>query len=82
MYKEFGISEKLEKLAKKTANEIQEILKEIDDTSMYNSQKVLIAFQENNISEMHFGATTGYGEGDVREKCNRKNIYKSIRCRR
>lgn len=27
--------------------------------------KVLKAFQDNNISDMHFGSTTGYGYGDI-----------------
>lgn len=82
MYKEFGIREDLEKIANKVEEEIQEELKQIDKDAMYNSQKVLMAFQENNVSEMHFGMTTGYGEGDVRKKRNRKNIYKNIGSRR
>ena len=82
MYKEFGISEEIEKLANETEKEIKEIIEKINQDAMYNSQKVLMAFQENNVSEMHFGLTTGYGEGDVRKRMHRKNIYKSIRSRR
>ena len=66
MYKEFGISEKIEKLANECEEEITEILKKIDKNAMQNSQKVLMAFQKNKVSEMHFGTSTGYGEGDVR----------------
>ena len=35
----------------------------------YNSNKVLKAFQDNGVSEVDFGSTTGYGYGDIgREK--------------
>ncbi len=52
-------------IAKETENEIKDIIKRIDDDSMYNSIKVLEAFQRNNVSEMHFNATTGYGYNDI-----------------
>lgn len=65
MYKEFGISEKLEKLAIETEDELKEIFKEIDRRCTKNSLKVLSAFQNNRISDMHFGSTTGYGYNDI-----------------
>ena len=65
MYKEFGIDEKLENLAQKVESQIENKIKEIDDICMYNSIKVLKAFQDNNISDMHFNSTTGYGYGDI-----------------
>lgn len=67
MYKEIGISEEIEKLANEVENEIKDIIEKINQDAMYNSQKVLMAFQKNEVSEMHFGSTTGYGEGDVRK---------------
>lgn len=82
MYKEFGISEKIEKIANESEKEIKEILAKIDEDALYNSQKVLNAFQKNQVSEMHFGSTTGYGEGDIRKRMYRKNIQRSIKCRR
>lgn len=82
MYKEFGINEKIENLANETEKELKEIFNKIDEDALYNSQKVLMSFQKNKVSEMHFGASTGYGEGDVRKRCNRKNIYGSTRWRR
>ena len=39
--------------------------KQIDEICEYNTAKVLKALQENRISDMHFGTTTGYGYGDV-----------------
>lgn len=65
MYKELGISEKIEKLANETEEEIKEQFKKIEEISTYNSLKVLKAFKNNNISEMHFNSTTGYGYGDI-----------------
>ena len=65
MYKEYGISEELLKLAEETENEVKEEFKKIDKVCEYNSLKVLNAFREFNISDMHFGSTTGYGYGDV-----------------
>lgn len=82
MYKEFGISEKIEELANETEKELKEIFNKIDEDALYNSQKVLMSFQKNKVSEMHFGTSTGYGEGDVRKRRNRKNIYGSTRWRR
>ena len=52
-------------LAEEVEEEIQPILNQINKMCERNSVKVLQAFQENRISEMHFGSTTGYGYGDV-----------------
>ena len=64
-YKEYGISDKLIELSAKVEEEIEPVLKKIDDVCEYNTMKVLKAFQDNNISDMHFGSTTGYGYGDI-----------------
>ena len=72
MYKEFGISEEVIKLSKETEKEIEPIFKKIEEVSEFNSLKVLKAFQNNNISDMHFNQTTGYGYGDVgRDTCEK-----------
>lgn len=65
MYKQFGIRQEIVDLMKKTEEELKPIYKEIEDVCEYNSLKVLKALQDNNISDMHFGTTTGYGYGDV-----------------
>lgn len=82
MYEKFGISERLEKIAKESEKELEYIFNNINEDAMYNSQKVLMAFQKNEVSEMHFGTSTGYGEGDVRERLYRKDIFGSIISRR
>ncbi|MDE6580236.1 MAG: methionine gamma-lyase family protein [Ruminiclostridium sp.] len=44
----------------------------IEKTCRHNSQKVLKAFIDNNVSEMHLKGTTGYGYGDDgRDKADR-----------
>ena len=65
MYKEFGIEEELLELANETEKDIKEVFNKIDKVCEYNSLKVLNAFKEYNISDMHFNSTTGYGYGDI-----------------
>lgn len=65
MYEQFGISSRLENLAIETEEEIKEIFKKIEQNCTKNSIKVLKAFQNNRISDMHFNSTTGYGYGDI-----------------
>ena len=65
MYEEFGISKKIEELSTKVEKNVENIFKKIEENCTQNSLKVLKAFQENQISEMHFGSTTGYGYGDI-----------------
>ena len=65
MYKEFGISEEIEKLANEAENALKDEFKKIDDNCTKNSLKVLSAFQKNRIAEVHFNQTTGYGYDDI-----------------
>ena len=51
--------------------------KQIDDVCRYNSRKVIESFWQNNVSEIHFNATTGYGYNDLgRDKV--EEVYKTI----
>ena len=80
MYEEFGISKKIEELSTKVEKDVENIFKQIEDNCTQNSLKVLKAFQENQISEMHFGGTTGYGYGDIGRDTIEKvfaNIFKA-----
>ena len=65
MYKKFGIKEEVINLAEKVTKDIKPIFEKIDKDCEKNSLKVLSAFNKYNISDMHFGSTTGYGYGDV-----------------
>ena len=59
------IDNDLIELSKQVEEEIGEEIKKVDSDCMYNSIKVLNAFHNNRISDVHFGTTTGYGYGDV-----------------
>ena len=37
----------------------------VDALTLYNSKKVLDAFHKNNVSEIHFNSTSGYGYNDI-----------------
>ncbi|MBR6033464.1 MAG: methionine gamma-lyase family protein [Clostridia bacterium] len=59
------MEKKLTELVNSVQEEIKPVFEEIDKICEYNSKKVLTAFQENHVSEMHFNSTSGYGYGDV-----------------
>lgn len=61
MLKELGIKEELEKLSNQVEEEIKEQFKRMEKISAKNSLKVLSAFQESNLQEMHLNSSTGYG---------------------
>ncbi len=72
-----NIDENLLEISKKCEEEIKTELKKIDDICMFNSMKVLNAFHEENISEIHFNTSTGYGYNDIgRDKI--EDVYKNI----
>lgn len=66
------MNEKLIKLSQEVEEEIKDVVKKIDEDAMFNSEKVLKAFQRNNVSDMHFNSTTGYGYNDVGRECIEK----------
>lgn len=57
--------EELLNLSEEVETELQDIFKEIDKQMEINSLKVLKAFQNNNVSEVCFNGTTGYGYNDI-----------------
>ncbi len=77
MYEELGISQKVYEMSEKVENEIQDILKKIDNNCMKTTAKVLKAFQDNRVSTTDFSEVTGYGFTDIgREKLEK--IYAQI----
>lgn len=60
MLKEFGISEELINLSQEVEKEISEEFSKIDKRTLDKSIKVLKAFQDNRIADVHFNTTTGY----------------------
>ena len=77
MYKEYGISEKTFNLVNKCEKEVKEEFDKISEICEYNSLKVLKAFHDNNLSEVHFNETTGYGYDDIGRETIEK-IYSQI----
>ena len=55
------IKSNLMELAKEVEKEIQPQFKEIEEICSQNSVKVIEAFQECNLQEMHLNSSTGYG---------------------
>ena len=48
------------------------LYKEIEDTALFNTEKVLSAFRECRVADRHLKGSTGYGYGDIgRETLNR-----------
>lgn len=65
MKKNLEISEEIIKLGVKAEKKCQCEFQKIDEVCEANSLKVLKAFHDNNVSETHFNATTGYGYNDI-----------------
>lgn len=55
----------IEKLIEDSERQLKETFKKIDDTALYNQQKVLAAFQKERVALRHFSGTTGYGYDDI-----------------
>lgn len=64
-YRLFNISQELEKIARKSEEEIKYIFNQIEETALYNQARVLKAFQNVPVTQVHFQKTTGYGHGDI-----------------
>ena len=76
-YEIFGISNRLSNLASEVEEKLKEVYENIDEVCLYNQAKVLNAFKDANISQMHFGKTTGYGYNDVGREAIEK-VYSTI----
>jgi len=55
----------VEKIFKEAERNLKEEFSKIDILCDKNSRKVLNAFKNNNVSEIHFNSTTGYGYNDL-----------------
>lgn len=68
----FNFDDKLMNVAEDADRELLDIFYRIEKNCICNSQKVLKAFIDNNVSEMHLKGSTGYGYGDDgRDKADR-----------
>lgn len=64
LIEKFNINFKVLDLVEEAEREVSSQFKELDDIMAYNQYKVLSAFQENRLSDMHFNWNTGYGYDD------------------
>ncbi len=60
-----GIKEEILELGKQTEKELKPIYEEIEQICEKNSEKVLVAFQETGLAEMHLHSSNGYGIDEV-----------------
>lgn len=60
----FGISTRVMEIVNESEKKVSGLFEDLDDIMAFNQYKVLEAFQENKISDMHFGWNTGYGYDD------------------
>ncbi|MBP5604776.1 MAG: methionine gamma-lyase family protein, partial [Ruminiclostridium sp.] len=73
----FNVEKKLEETALKAELLAAESFERIDHTARCNSEKVLKAFIDNRVGDIHLKGTTGYGYGDAgRDKLDA--VYASI----
>lgn len=72
-----GISKKIENLSKHIEEEYRGVFESISDIALYNQAKVLKAFRDAEISQVHFSKTTGYGYDDIGREAIEK-IYAKI----
>jgi cystathionine beta-lyase family protein involved in aluminum resistance len=61
---EFGIDDSVLRISSMAEKEIDKTFKSIESVREYNQFKVIKAMQANNVSDSHFGGTTGYGYDD------------------
>lgn len=77
MKNNLSIDKKVLDLAKEVENDISEELKSSDDLCLFNTEKVLNAFINNDVSAIDFNGTDGYGYNDV-GRTKIEKIYSEI----
>ena len=65
MMETYNIKPHVFELYKQALNDVEEQFKIYDEIREYNQLKVLNAFQEERISDMHFTNSSGYGYDDI-----------------
>lgn len=67
----------IEKLIKDAEKSLSDEFTKIDELTMLNSKKVLDAFHNNHVSEIHFNSTTGYGYNDSGREAI-ENVFRDV----
>ncbi len=72
MMEEFEIDQEIVELVNSCEKELRPVYEKIDAVCEKNSYRVLRAFNNNNLSEIHLSSTTGYGYNDFgRDTCEK-----------
>ncbi len=61
----FNIDEDIIKLSEEAELSLKEVFLNIDEITEINQWKVMKAFSDNQVSDVHFASTTGYGYDDL-----------------
>ena len=64
LYPVFQIDPAVLAASEKAMSKLEPVVRQIDETTDYNQQKMQYAFAKAGVSESHFVASTGYGYGD------------------
>ncbi len=65
MYRNLHISDDVYAYGTKQEEKLKDRFTEIDRVAEYNQMKVIAAMQKNQLSDIHFAASTGYGYDDL-----------------
>lgn len=79
IYRQMGITPEVLAFCSQVEGDLKERFEAIDRTAEYNQMKVIKAMQENQVSDIHFAATTGYGYNDLGRDTLEK-VYASLFC--
>ena len=55
----------IDELIASSEKKLSDVFGQIDETALYNQEKVLNAFKNNRVALRHFAGTTGYGYDDI-----------------
>lgn len=73
------VKKEIEEIINKAEAEVKTEFEKVEEICQVNTEKVLKAFQNNQLSDIHFGETTGYGYNDIGREIIEK-IYAEIFC--
>ncbi len=77
IYRQMGISSQVFTFCTQIEADLKGRFEAIDHTAEYNQMKVIKAMQDNQVSDIHFAATTGYGYNDLGRDTLEK-VYPSL----
>jgi len=77
MYSKFNITTEVYNFCSEIEKNLEDRFKQINEITEFNQLKVIKAMQQNNVSDTHFAATTGYGYNDL-GRDTLENVYASV----